>query len=112
LSKNGILVTQNGVPFFQRNELLNSANLLSQNFKDVAFYLAPIPTYQGGKMAFGWASNSRLLPNTTQDKLNERFREAAIVTSYYTPEIHLSSSVLPKWISQLLTTCNPEHTNE
>ena len=106
LFQNGILVLQNGVPFLQRNELLSSANLLAQHFEDVTFYSAPVPTYQGGEMAFGWASNSQQLRIKTHDELVKRYRESAVATSYYNPAIHLASFVLPKWICELLASSN------
>ena len=102
LSKSGVLVTQNGVPFVQGAELLNGAKLLSENFHDVAFYLAPVPTYQGGAMAFGWASNFPELRKVSLDELEQRFAKAALATSYYDPAIHLSCFTTPKWISNLL----------
>ena len=102
LSTTGVLVTQNGVPFVQEAELLNGAKLLSENFHDVAFYLAPVPTYQGGAMAFGWASNFPELRKVSLDELEQRFARAALATSYYDPAIHLSCFTTPKWISNVL----------
>ncbi|MBT06724.1 MAG: spermidine synthase [Rhodospirillaceae bacterium] len=110
LSKTGVLVTQNGVPFVQGAELLNSAHLLSQNFHDVTFYLAAVPTYQGGAMAFGWASNFPELRKISLDELEHRFVKADLTTSYYDPAIHLSCFTTPKWISSLL--CNSELQSE
>ena len=102
MSKAGVLVTQNGVPFVQEAELLNGAKLLSENFHDVAFYLAPVPTYQGGAMAFGWASNFPELRTVSLNELEQRFARAALATSYYDPAIHLSCFTTPKWISNVL----------
>lgn len=102
LSKNGILVTQNGVPFFQRDELLSSTRRLKKYFEDVTIYRAPIPTYQGGDMAFGWATSSQDLRATPREELSRRFTASSITTSYYDPAIHMTAFLLPKWISELL----------
>jgi spermidine synthase len=55
LRPGGILVTQNGVPFFQPDELVSSVRSLAGLFADATCYLAAVPTYVGGSMAFGWA---------------------------------------------------------
>ena len=102
LRPGGILVTQNGVPFVQPDELRASHGRLSALFADVAFYLAPVPTYNGGFMAFGWASDdaaSRAVPLRT---ITARYRAAAIETRYYNPEIHLGAFALPGDIRALL----------
>ena len=106
LSKTGILVTQNGVPFVQRDELLNSYTLLSRHFNDVTFYLAPIPTYQGGAMAFGWASNYPELRQISRQELEERYIRASLTTSYYDSTVHLSAFAIPKWIYALIDNPN------
>ena len=111
LSETGVLVTQNGVPFLQEAELLNSAASLSQNFNDVTFYFVPVPTYQGGAMAVGWASNFRKLRQASLGELENRFTRAALNTSYYDPAIHLSSFTTPKWISKLLDNLELQNRN-
>ena len=55
LSDGGIIVTQNGVPFVQAEELRNSYDRLNTLFSDVSFYMATVPSYVGGALAFGWA---------------------------------------------------------
>ena len=54
LTPTGILVTQNGVPFIQGEELSASARSFAELFRHPRFYFAAVPMYMGGAMAFGW----------------------------------------------------------
>lgn len=101
LTSSGILITQNGMPFLQAGELFNSMNDMKDLFIDVSCYLATIPTYSGGVMAFGWASNSRIGRTNSLMVLKQRFDRAEIATSYYTPEVHQASFALPPYIKNL-----------
>ena len=94
------------VPFVQTKELRNSASRLSQHFMDVAFYRASIPTYYGGDMAFGWASDTRILRTVSVAQLQDRFARANIMTQYYSPEVHLTAFAIPPWISKIFQTNN------
>jgi spermidine synthase len=48
LNPGGILVTQNGVPFFQGEEMINTYQRMEGVFASRAFYFAAVPTYIGG----------------------------------------------------------------
>ena len=61
LNKGGVLVTQNGVPFLQADELKASIGHFSALFADATCYLAAVPTYVGGHMAMGFASDDKRL---------------------------------------------------
>lgn len=98
LTPGGILVTQNGVPFLQRGELVTSIQRFSRIYKDAAAYIAAIPTYFGGHMALGWATDNPDLRSTPVSVLKERFEAAAIETRYYTPEVHAAAFALPRFI--------------
>jgi spermidine synthase len=102
LRPGGILVTQNGVPFVQTSSFIDSHKRLSKLFCDVSFYLTAIPTYQGGSMAFGWASENKGYRVIPLSKLKNRFKGADIKTRYYTPEIHLAAFALPPEIQSLM----------
>lgn len=102
LNTNGILVTQNGVPFMQADELQNSMIHLKQFYTDVSCFLATIPTYVGGPMAFGWATDTASHRLIAVDKLTKRFVDADIQTHYYTPDVHKASFALPPYISKLI----------
>ena len=61
MAPGGVMVTQNGVPFFQPDELISSVGMFKGLFADGACYVAAIPTYVGGHMAMGWAAKDRKL---------------------------------------------------
>jgi spermidine synthase len=98
LTDGGVLVTQNGVPFMQDEELHQSVSFFSQLFADAWCYTATIPTYIGGPMALGWASDNADLRDIPLDTLSERFAAAGIDTRYYTPEVHKAAFALPRYI--------------
>ena len=102
LNKGGILVTQNGVPFFQPDELTNTAKRLKSLFKDTAFYLGAVPTYYGGFMAFGWGCDSPAPRKATAKEIARRFKASGIETRYYTPELHVGCFALPRFIAKLM----------
>jgi spermidine synthase len=99
----GIIVTQNGVPFVQESELRTSYDRLKTLFMDVGFYLAAIPSYVGGVMAYGWASDMAANRHVNLATLTERYVTSGILTEYYTPEIHRASFALPLHIQKILT---------
>lgn len=102
LADGGILAAQCGVPFMQPDELSNCHARLSRSFADVSFYLAAIPTYVGGAMAFGWASDDSRLRSVAEDVLARRFDSAAIETGYYSPAAHRTAFTLPPYVQSLL----------
>lgn len=98
LSQGGVLVTQNGVPFLQEEELVSSISHFAALFKDAGAYIAAVPTYIGGHMALGWASDNENLRKVPVNVLEERFAKAGFKTGYYTPDVHAASFALPKYI--------------
>jgi spermidine synthase len=100
LSKGGILVTQNGVPFFQARELVSSIAKFRKLFADASCYVAAIPTYIGGHMAMGFASDDRRLRRHTAATIAQRYRKAGgFKTKYWTPEVHVASFAQPRFIA-------------
>ena len=101
LATGGVLVTQNGVPFLQADELKNTMTAFRTLFADATCYLATIPTYAGGPMAFGWASDTPSLRDVTVETLRDRYTAWNSPTRYYTPEVHKAAFALPGYISDL-----------
>lgn len=101
LTPGGILVTQNGVPNFQPDEMGNSRARLSPHFADVSFYLTVVPTYIGGFMALGWATDDKTLRALTEADLSPRLAAASFATRYYTPAVHAAAFALPRFIGDL-----------
>jgi spermidine synthase len=101
LTPGGILVTQNGVPFLQPGELTNTLRALQALFRDASCYLATIPTYAGGPMAFGWGTDSRAR-TVSLSALRERFAASGLAPRYYTPEVHKAAFALPGYVARLV----------
>jgi spermidine synthase len=100
LNKGGVLVTQNGVPFFQPRELQSSVAKFTRLFADGSCYIAAIPTYIGGHMAIGWATDNKRLRQTSAKTLAARHRQAGgFATQYWTPEVHVAAFALPRFIA-------------
>lgn len=103
LNDGGILVTQNGVPFMQPEELRNSVKHFKHLFNDASCYIATIPTYVGGPMAFGWATDNLAIRDVSLAELEERFDQANITTKYYSPSVHKAAFALPGYIEDLIS---------
>lgn len=102
LADGGILVTQNALPFFDRDWLGKPLARLRKLFADVGCYQVAVPSFYGGFMAFGWASQDAGLRQVSVDELERRFRESGAATRYYTPEIHCASFALPPYVRGML----------
>ena len=103
LNKGGVLVTQNGVPFLQANELKTSIGHFRKLFEDATCYVAAIPTYVGGLMAMGFATDNKRLRQASAKIIAERYRKAGrFSTRYWTPELHIGSFALPRFIAELV----------
>ncbi len=100
LTESGVLVTQNGVPFMQGEELTNTMRAFKALFPDWGCYLATVPTYSGGPMAFGWGAMGDARPDLAT--LRARFEASGIAPRYYTPEVHLAAFALPGYVARLM----------
>ncbi|MGJ7516598.1 polyamine aminopropyltransferase [Pseudomonas baetica] len=100
LNEGGILVTQNGTPFMQIEEVKTTAGRLRSLFPDWHFYQAAVPTYIGGSMTFAWGSTNTAYRQISRETLQQRFAGSGIVTRYYNPEIHIGAFALPQYVLQ------------
>ncbi|MEA2903071.1 MAG: spermidine synthase [Alphaproteobacteria bacterium] len=108
LAKGGVLVTQNGVPIFQAGELTAGINKFRRLFADSACYVAAIPTYIGGHMAMGWATDNKKLRQTPSKTIEARYRKAgSFPTKYWSPEIHKAAFALPRFIADRVAKAQP-----
>ncbi len=73
LKPGGVMVTQNGVPFFQPDELTSSVSKFRKLFADGGCYIAAIPTYVGGHLAMGWATDDKSLRDVSVETLTQRY---------------------------------------
>lgn len=102
LSEAGILVTQNGVPFFQAEEVTTTQERMSPHFADMGFYVVAVPTYIGGFMTLAWASNDPNARRQPVEVIEARFKKAGFDTFYYTPGVHVGAFSLPRYIEKLV----------
>ena len=102
LAPDGVFVGQNGVAFFQPEVAANAARELGRHFDDWHFFSAAVPTYAGGVMLFGWATDDASLRQVPVETLRERYAAAGIRTRYYNPEVHVASFALPQYVRELV----------
>ncbi|MGX9392847.1 polyamine aminopropyltransferase [Nitrobacteraceae bacterium UC4446_H13] len=96
LNPGGIVVTQSGVPFVQRDEFIDTMRNLAQVFQIADCYVLATPSYAGGHMTLGWGSLDRDPRESDTGTLAER--AIALATRYYTPEVHRAAFALPRYI--------------
>ena len=103
LKRGGVLVTQNGVPFLQADELASSVAHFRKLFRDGSCYIAAIPSYFGGHMAMGWATDNTRLRRLSPQTITTRYATAGrFSTGYWTPEVHRAAFALPRFISDTI----------
>jgi spermidine synthase len=103
LKPGGVLVTQNGVPFLQPAELAASMRHLQRLFRLATCYVAAIPTYVGGHMAMGFASDNAALARTSEAAIAARHRRAgAFKTRYWTPAVQRAAFAQPRFIADIV----------
>jgi spermidine synthase len=102
LKKGGVLVTQNGVPFFQAGELKSSLRHFRALFAEGTCYTAAVPTYVGGHMAMGFATDDKRLRRLSAKQISTRYKKAGnFKTRYWTPELHVGAFALPRFIADI-----------
>ncbi len=103
LAPGGFAVFQNGVPFFQPEELVDTLKQMQRTFRYCGVYLAVVPSYIGGFMALTWVSQDAILGDPAKMAgLETAFAAARIKTDYYTPAMHRAAFALPAWIERLV----------
>lgn len=103
LAPGGILVTQNGLPFLQGPELKQSVTFFRDLFDDAFAYVATTPSYFGGSMSYGWASDDKELRRHKLKKIERRYKKAgSFPTRYWTPEMQIAAFALPTYIRELV----------
>jgi spermidine synthase len=101
MTKGAVMVTQNGVPILQPEEFTSGIAKFRKLFADGSCYLAAIPTYVGGHMAMGWATDNAKLRQASVKTIAERYKKAGrFATKYWTPEVHVAAFALPRFIAE------------
>jgi spermidine synthase len=104
LGPGGVVVNQSGVPFMQAEELRVTSERRARAFPHVTAYLAAVPTYVGGFMTLGFASNAAGLDRVSAAVLAQRAQDAGIAgrTRYWSPEVHVAAFALPPYVAEQL----------
>lgn len=102
LTARGVVITQNGVPFLQPEELRRTWQRFEGTFEHRGFYVIAVPTYYGGFMALGWGSNGIDLAAPDMEGVASRFEQSGLETRYYNPAIHQGAFALPQFVQNLL----------
>lgn len=102
LTDRGVVVFQNGAPFYQPDELKDTMAQLRQVFPETGCYLTVTPTYTGGFMALTWGSKGTRLAAADRADLAARWQAAGVRTDYYNPDVHFGAFALPEWVRRLV----------
>lgn len=102
LKDDGILVTQNGLPFLFPEHLGATTRAFAKLFKNVAPYMCTQPCYFGGPFALNWASDEGEHLELSAKKLAKRAEKRGIVTRYWTPGVHRGAFALPGYAQKVV----------
>ena len=102
LADEGLLVTQNSVPFAEPESLAGPLTRLKGAFGAVACYRVAVPSFYGGDMVFAMAAKRAESLTTPLAELEARYAASGLETRYYTPAIHQGAFALPPFLSSLI----------
>ncbi len=101
LRKDGIVSIQSGSLICQTKMTKIIYNRIKKIFPYVEIRKAVVPEYQAGEYAFTLGSK-RDLRKITMNNLKKKFKKLKLGLKYYSPEIHFSSKVFPKYLQEVL----------
>jgi spermidine synthase len=108
MAKGGVMVTQNGVPIYQPEELTKGIAKFRRLWDDGTCYVAAIPTYVGGHMAMGWATDDKSLRQLPEKTIAARYAKAGgFPTKYWSPAMHKAAFAQPRFIQELVDKARP-----
>jgi spermidine synthase len=99
LHPDGIFVTQCGSPFFSPEHVRITHQNLRPVFLSIRFYLGFVPCYPS---MWSYCLGSRVPLETGVDTVSRRYQERALRVSYFTPRLYQGSTILPKFVADLL----------
>lgn len=108
LGKKGILITQNGVPRFQADELKDSIRFMNKLFSYASCYMGDMFDYPGANMALGFASNYNYINDDVlknveilEQKL-QKYGQAEKL-QHLNAETIIAAFALPNYVKKILT---------
>ncbi len=103
LKPGGILVAQNGLPFFFHDHLGGTTRVLASLFETVAPYFAHQPCYFGGPIAINFATDNTAATKLSIEKLTQRQADRNISgLKYWTPAMHTGAFALPAFAEEVV----------
>ena len=101
LKEDGILVNQQGSPFYQQDAdaMQRSHKRIASTFPISKVYQAHIPTYAAGYWLFGFASKKY---HPINDLDAEGWTALNLRTRYYTTRLHVGAFYLPAFLEEML----------
>lgn len=97
LKPGGIMATQCGNPSIFPDELVfTQERQRNAGFASVDYFFAAVPTYIGGSMALGFASDDPGRRQASAEVIRARGVPAGL--GWYTPEIHVAAFAHPAWM--------------
>jgi len=102
LTKNGVLSIQSGCLFEQFLHLKKILEKIKKIFPSLKIHKACVPCLQcSNEYSFTVAAKSDLRKVNLKD-IEKRFKKSKLNLKYYNPEIHFSSTILPKYLKEKL----------
>ena len=72
-------------------------------FQDAFAYLATTPSYVGGPMSYGWATDDTDFRHLRQNAIEHRYAETGCFpTRYWRPDVHVAAFALPNYVLELV----------
>ena len=103
LREDGVMVTQNGLPFMHPDELKQSVQYFKElGFADCGAYLSTTPGYFGGPMSLGWAAKHAGLKDLSIEAISGAFEKAGLEMQFYSPGVHKGAFALPGYVAKLV----------
>ncbi len=104
LKSDGLLVTQNGLPFLFPDHLAGTTRVFASLFKRVAPYMCTQPCYFGGPFALNLATDTPALATLDAKLLAKRQKKRGIADlKYWTPAVHVGAFALPAYAEKVVT---------
>ena len=101
LKERGVVSIQNGSLTCQPKLVAIIHKRTRKIFPYVKIHRAVIPSYQAGEYSFTVASKLNLNYSlAAKKKLEKRFKKLNLNLRYWSPEIHFSSAILPKYLEE------------
>lgn len=103
LKPGGVLVAQNGLPFFFHDHLGGTTRVFASLFDHVAPYFCHQPCYFGGPLAINFGTDNEPAARITTDQLAGRQQQRQISDlKYWTPATHTGAFAMPAYAEPVI----------